>query len=174
MLAVAGLETGGLIIRTLDPHDRRARIPQVTTAGRRTQARVTRARDYTEAELLRTRRRQCRRVNDAGMATGTPSDWVQAGMLSLRWPAGKRSMSSEAKLSGPLPRPRSTANRHPTAEVSRRVGRWSTPMIATWDSSGAARRSRPSRRSMILVSKPVQSSASATSRVSGNRGSPLE
>jgi hypothetical protein len=48
------LETGGLIIRSLDPHDRRARIPQVTTAGRRTQARITRARDHTEAELLTT------------------------------------------------------------------------------------------------------------------------
>jgi hypothetical protein len=47
------LETGGLIIRSLDPHDRRARIPQVTTGGRRTQARITRARDHTEAELLK-------------------------------------------------------------------------------------------------------------------------
>jgi DNA-binding MarR family transcriptional regulator len=48
------LETSGQIIRSLDPHDRRARIPQVTTAGRRTQARVTRARDHTETELLKT------------------------------------------------------------------------------------------------------------------------
>jgi MarR family transcriptional regulator, organic hydroperoxide resistance regulator len=48
------LETGGLIIRSHDPHDRRARIPQVTTAGRRTQARVTRARDHAETELLKT------------------------------------------------------------------------------------------------------------------------
>jgi MarR family transcriptional regulator, organic hydroperoxide resistance regulator len=47
------LETGGLIIRSLDPHDRRARIPQVTAAGRRIQARVTRARDHTETELLK-------------------------------------------------------------------------------------------------------------------------
>ncbi len=46
------LETDGLIIRSLDPHDRRARIPEVTTAGRRIQARVTRARDHAEAELL--------------------------------------------------------------------------------------------------------------------------
>jgi len=46
------LETGGLIIRTLDPHDRRARIPKITTAGRRIRARVTRARDHTETELL--------------------------------------------------------------------------------------------------------------------------
>jgi MarR family transcriptional regulator, organic hydroperoxide resistance regulator len=47
------LETGGLIIRSLDPHDRRARIPEATTAGRRIQARVTHARDHTEAELLK-------------------------------------------------------------------------------------------------------------------------
>ena len=46
------LETGGLIIRCLDPHDRRARIPEITTAGRRIQARVTRTRDHAEAELL--------------------------------------------------------------------------------------------------------------------------
>jgi hypothetical protein len=48
----AGL-AGDLIIRSLDPHDRRALIPQVTTAGRRTQARITHARDRTEAELLK-------------------------------------------------------------------------------------------------------------------------
>jgi DNA-binding MarR family transcriptional regulator len=48
------LETRGLIIRSHDPHDRRARIPQITTAGRRTQARVTHARDHTETELLKT------------------------------------------------------------------------------------------------------------------------
>lgn len=48
------LETAGLIIRGLDPHDRRARIPEVTTAGRRVQARVTRARDHAETELLKT------------------------------------------------------------------------------------------------------------------------
>jgi MarR family transcriptional regulator, organic hydroperoxide resistance regulator len=53
-LAAGPAGTGGLIIRSLDPHDRRARIPQVTTAGRRTQARITRARDHTEAELLKT------------------------------------------------------------------------------------------------------------------------
>jgi MarR family transcriptional regulator, organic hydroperoxide resistance regulator len=47
------LETDGLIIRQLDPRDRRARIPQITTAGRRTQANVTRARDHAEAELLK-------------------------------------------------------------------------------------------------------------------------
>ena len=46
------LETAGLIIRSLDPHDRRARIPQITTAGRHIQAHVTRARDHAETELL--------------------------------------------------------------------------------------------------------------------------
>ena len=47
------LETNGLIVRSLDPEDRRARIPETTTAGRRIQARVTRARDDAEAELLK-------------------------------------------------------------------------------------------------------------------------
>ena len=46
------LGKSALIIRSLDPRDRRARIPEITTAGRRIQARVTRARDHTEAELL--------------------------------------------------------------------------------------------------------------------------
>ena len=46
------LEAGRLIIRTLDPHDRRARIPELTDAGRRIQEEVTRARDRAEAELL--------------------------------------------------------------------------------------------------------------------------
>jgi MarR family transcriptional regulator, organic hydroperoxide resistance regulator len=46
------LETDGLIVRSLDPHDRRARIPEITTAGRRIQSRVTQARDHAEAELL--------------------------------------------------------------------------------------------------------------------------
>jgi len=47
------LEAGGLIIRTVGPHDRRARIPEVTTAGRRIQERVARVRDHAEAELLK-------------------------------------------------------------------------------------------------------------------------
>ena len=46
------LEAGGLIIRSFDPHDRRARIPELTGAGRRMQAEVTCARDRAEAELL--------------------------------------------------------------------------------------------------------------------------
>jgi DNA-binding MarR family transcriptional regulator len=48
------LETDGLIIRRLHPHDRRARIPEITPAGRRIQERVTQARDHAEAELLKT------------------------------------------------------------------------------------------------------------------------
>src|SRR6202167_4246802 len=47
------LETDGLVVRSLDPHDRRARIPEVTSVGRRIHARVSRARDNTEAELLK-------------------------------------------------------------------------------------------------------------------------
>jgi MarR family transcriptional regulator, organic hydroperoxide resistance regulator len=47
------LETDGLIIRQLHPRDRRARIPEITTTGRQTQAHVTRARDHAEAELLK-------------------------------------------------------------------------------------------------------------------------
>ena len=46
------LESDGLIVRSLNPHDRRARIPEITVAGRRVQARVTRARDHAEDELL--------------------------------------------------------------------------------------------------------------------------
>jgi MarR family transcriptional regulator, organic hydroperoxide resistance regulator len=47
------LESDGLVIRSLDPRDRRARIPEITTTGRKTQARVTRARDHAEAESLK-------------------------------------------------------------------------------------------------------------------------
>jgi MarR family transcriptional regulator, organic hydroperoxide resistance regulator len=47
------LETGGLITRTLNPNDRRARIPEITTAGQRIQASVAQARDHAEAELLK-------------------------------------------------------------------------------------------------------------------------
>jgi DNA-binding MarR family transcriptional regulator len=46
------LEASGLIIRSLDPHDRRARIPELTAAGRQIQSEVTSARDRAEAELL--------------------------------------------------------------------------------------------------------------------------
>jgi MarR family transcriptional regulator, organic hydroperoxide resistance regulator len=48
------LEADGLVIRSLDPRDRRARIPELTDAGRLVQAQVTGARDRAEAELLAT------------------------------------------------------------------------------------------------------------------------
>jgi DNA-binding MarR family transcriptional regulator len=47
------LEADGLVVRSLDPRDRRARIPQATATGRRIQQAVTRARDRAEAELLK-------------------------------------------------------------------------------------------------------------------------
>lgn len=46
------LESAGLVVRRLAPHDRRARIPEVTDAGRGVQARVVRSRDEAEAWLL--------------------------------------------------------------------------------------------------------------------------
>jgi DNA-binding MarR family transcriptional regulator len=46
------LEGCGLIIRSTDSHDRRARIPELTEDGRRVQAEVTRVRDHVEASLL--------------------------------------------------------------------------------------------------------------------------
>jgi DNA-binding MarR family transcriptional regulator len=46
------LEKRGLMTRVLDSHDRRARIPVLTPAGRDTQRRVARARDETEAAAL--------------------------------------------------------------------------------------------------------------------------
>jgi DNA-binding MarR family transcriptional regulator len=48
------MEARGLITRCLDSHDRRARIPELTEAGKRVQAEVTCARDRVEAELLGT------------------------------------------------------------------------------------------------------------------------
>ena len=42
------------MVRSVDPHDRRARIPELTDAGRAMQAEVTSARDRAEAELLST------------------------------------------------------------------------------------------------------------------------
>ena len=47
------LESDGLVIRSVDPSDRRARIPELTLGGRQIQARVTRARDHAEAGLLK-------------------------------------------------------------------------------------------------------------------------
>src|SRR6185437_4150650 len=46
------LEARGLITRSTDSHDRRARIPELTEDGRKVQAEVTRARDHVEAGLL--------------------------------------------------------------------------------------------------------------------------
>jgi DNA-binding MarR family transcriptional regulator len=46
------MEARGLITRSVDRHDRRARIPELTGAGRQVQAEVTSARDRVEAGLL--------------------------------------------------------------------------------------------------------------------------
>jgi DNA-binding MarR family transcriptional regulator len=46
------MEARGLITRSVDSHDRRARIPELTGAGRQIQAEVTSARDRVEAGLL--------------------------------------------------------------------------------------------------------------------------
>ncbi len=46
------MEARGLITRSIDRHDRRARIPELTGAGRQIQAEVTSARDRVEAGLL--------------------------------------------------------------------------------------------------------------------------
>ena len=46
------MEARGLITRSVDSHDRRARIPELTGDGRRVQAKVTSARDCVEAGLL--------------------------------------------------------------------------------------------------------------------------
>jgi MarR family transcriptional regulator, organic hydroperoxide resistance regulator len=48
------LEADGLVTRGLDSHDRRARIPLLTEAGRQVQREVAAARDHAEAELLAT------------------------------------------------------------------------------------------------------------------------
>jgi MarR family transcriptional regulator, organic hydroperoxide resistance regulator len=46
------LEQHKLIVRTVDPSDRRVRIPQITAAGRRTYAKFATARDSAEARAL--------------------------------------------------------------------------------------------------------------------------
>ncbi len=46
------LERDQLVVRRLDPHDRRARIPEATDRGRQLQARIAQARDEAEAHLL--------------------------------------------------------------------------------------------------------------------------
>jgi MarR family transcriptional regulator, organic hydroperoxide resistance regulator len=48
------LETTGLVARGLDSHDRRARIPLLTEAGRKVQREVAATRHRAEAELLAT------------------------------------------------------------------------------------------------------------------------
>jgi DNA-binding MarR family transcriptional regulator len=47
------MEARGLITRRLDSNDRRARLPELTEAGREIQAEVACARDRVEADLLR-------------------------------------------------------------------------------------------------------------------------
>jgi DNA-binding MarR family transcriptional regulator len=46
------LEQHDLIVRTVDPSDRRVRIPQITAAGRRVYAKFATARDSAEARAL--------------------------------------------------------------------------------------------------------------------------
>ena len=46
------LEKQELIVRAVDPHDRRVRIPQITAAGRRAYAKFATARDVAEAQAL--------------------------------------------------------------------------------------------------------------------------
>ena len=46
------LEQHELIVRTVDPSDRRVRIPQITAAGRRVYAKFATARDTAEARAL--------------------------------------------------------------------------------------------------------------------------
>jgi DNA-binding MarR family transcriptional regulator len=46
------LEARGFVTRSLDSHDRRARIPALTAPGRKIERRVARARDETEAAVL--------------------------------------------------------------------------------------------------------------------------
>jgi DNA-binding MarR family transcriptional regulator len=46
------LEQQQLVVRTVDPADRRVRIPQITPAGRRTYAKFATARDAAEARAL--------------------------------------------------------------------------------------------------------------------------
>jgi DNA-binding MarR family transcriptional regulator len=46
------LEQRELVVRAVDPKDRRVRIPQITTAGRRVFAKFATARDAAEAKAL--------------------------------------------------------------------------------------------------------------------------
>ena len=46
------LEQQNLIVRTVDPNDRRVRIPQITAAGKRIHSKFAAARDAAESEAL--------------------------------------------------------------------------------------------------------------------------
>ncbi len=46
------LERAGLVVRRSDPHDRRARIPEITTKGNALRAKVARACERVEAAAL--------------------------------------------------------------------------------------------------------------------------
>ncbi|MBO0803849.1 MAG: winged helix-turn-helix transcriptional regulator [Nocardiopsaceae bacterium] len=68
------LEARGLVTRSADSHDRRARIPSLTPSGRQVQCHVARARDEAEAAALRAftdHDRQLLRELLARLAAGT-------------------------------------------------------------------------------------------------------
>ena len=75
------LEEHQLIVRTVDPRDRRVRIPQITAAGRRVFAKFAAARDEAEARALQDvepEQRQVlidllRRIADVQPATLSPA-----------------------------------------------------------------------------------------------------
>jgi DNA-binding MarR family transcriptional regulator len=46
------LEQHELIVRTVDPNDRRVRIPRITAAGKRIHAKFAAARDAAESQAL--------------------------------------------------------------------------------------------------------------------------
>ena len=46
------LEQQNLIVRTVDPNDRRVRIPQITAAGKRVHSKFAAARDAAESQAL--------------------------------------------------------------------------------------------------------------------------
>jgi DNA-binding MarR family transcriptional regulator len=76
------LEARGLVVRSLDPHDRRARIPEVTETGRRMQAEVTCARDRAEADLLSAftdGEQKLLRALLTRLAAGEPGSCLEAG-----------------------------------------------------------------------------------------------
>jgi MarR family transcriptional regulator, organic hydroperoxide resistance regulator len=52
MTGLDGLERQGLIVRRPDPHDRRARIPEITRAGSTVRAEVAKACAHAEAAAL--------------------------------------------------------------------------------------------------------------------------